>query len=156
MISVTAVADQGEFEIVSAIRKLLENWKPEPIGNDSSVEAIANEIHLQRSQTESEELAATDKRPETGNQADSVDQAKCPTQETVTSPPLQLIAEVGPQIASSTSSGCQYGFGYLSQREKGETIPGTCVECAKSLECMLSQYYKAGESVKEIKKWYDL
>jgi len=55
-----------------------------------------------------------------------------------------------------TSSGCQYGYGYLSQREKGEGIPSACVECPKSLDCMLAEYYKKGGSVKEIKKWYSL
>lgn len=55
---------------------------------------------------------------------------------------------------ASSQSVCQYGFGYLSQREKGEGIPDTCIECPKSLSCMLSEYYKTQESVKEIKKWY--
>jgi hypothetical protein len=53
-----------------------------------------------------------------------------------------------------SSSECEYGFGYLSQREKGEAIPSTCVECPKSLDCMLAEYNKSRESVKEIKKWY--
>lgn len=55
---------------------------------------------------------------------------------------------------ASFSSGCQYGFGYLRQREKGKGIPETCIECAKILECMLSEHYKEENSVKEIKKWY--
>lgn len=60
------------------------------------------------------------------------------------------------KTVSPTSSSCQYGYGYLSQREKGEGIPETCIECAKILNCMLSKYYTSGESVKEIKKWYRL
>ncbi len=55
---------------------------------------------------------------------------------------------------SSSSPGCKYGFTYLSQREKGTEIPETCVTCPKSLDCMLSGYYHSGETVKEIKKWY--
>ena len=57
---------------------------------------------------------------------------------------------------SSSSPGCKYGFGYLSQREKGTEIPETCVACPKSLDCMLSEYYNSKETVKEIKKWYQL
>ena len=49
---------------------------------------------------------------------------------------------------------CRYYFGYLSQRNKGEGIPETCVECNKSLDCMLSEYYKSENTVAEIKKWY--
>jgi hypothetical protein len=50
---------------------------------------------------------------------------------------------------------CQYVFSYLSQREKGEGIPDSCIECPDSLDCMLSQYYKKDKNVKEIKKWYN-
>jgi hypothetical protein len=49
---------------------------------------------------------------------------------------------------------CKYYLGYLSQRDKGEGIPETCVECNKSLDCMLSEYYKSENTVAEIKKWY--
>jgi hypothetical protein len=49
---------------------------------------------------------------------------------------------------------CKYYLGYLSQRDKGEGIPETCVECNKSLDCMLSEYYKSEKTVAEIKKWY--
>jgi hypothetical protein len=35
-----------------------------------------------------------------------------------------------------------------------EGIPETCVECNKSLDCMLSEYYKSENTVAEIKKWY--
>jgi hypothetical protein len=58
--------------------------------------------------------------------------------------------------ADNVSSGkiCQYYYGYLGQREKGEGIPSSCVECAKSLDCMLADYYKSKETVEEIRKWY--
>ena len=42
-------------------------------------------------------------------------------------------------------SGCQYYFGYLGQREKGKGIPNSCLDCAKSLDCMLYDYYKSKE-----------
>jgi hypothetical protein len=49
---------------------------------------------------------------------------------------------------------CKFYFGYLGKREKGEGIPETCLECNKSLDCMLSEYYKSEDTVAEIKKWY--
>ena len=52
-----------------------------------------------------------------------------------------------------SDSGCRHYFGYLGQRDKGEEIPSTCLECPKSLDCMLNNYKSKG-SVAEIKKWY--
>ena len=49
---------------------------------------------------------------------------------------------------------CSYYFGYLYEREKGKSIPETCFECPKSLECLMSESTNSKESVKEIKKWY--
>jgi hypothetical protein len=54
----------------------------------------------------------------------------------------------------SSDKTCQHYYGYLGQREKGEGIPSSCVECAKSLDCMLAEYYKSKEIVEEIRKWY--
>jgi hypothetical protein len=54
----------------------------------------------------------------------------------------------------SSDQTCRYYLGYLSQRDKGEGIPDTCVECNRSLDCMLSEYYKSQNTVAEIKKWY--
>ncbi len=70
--------------------------------------------------------------------------------------PSQQSTTIDETTFSSSSPGCKYGFGYLSQREKGTEIPETCVACPKSLDCMLSEYYKSREAVKEIKKWYQL
>jgi hypothetical protein len=56
-------------------------------------------------------------------------------------------------VSLSSDSGCKHYFGYLGQRDKGEEIPAACLECPKSLDCML-QKYKSKESVAEIKKWY--
>lgn len=53
-----------------------------------------------------------------------------------------------------SSPKCEYGFGYLNQREKGTEIPETCTTCPRALDCMLSEYYKSVETVQEIKKWY--
>jgi multidrug efflux pump subunit AcrA (membrane-fusion protein) len=54
---------------------------------------------------------------------------------------------------NQSNSGCKYYFGYLCEREKGEVIPSACLECPKSLDCMLTRY-RSKESVAEIKKWY--
>jgi hypothetical protein len=66
----------------------------------------------------------------------------------------EKLAASAEEINRSSDSGCRYYFGYLGQRAKGEEIPGICLECPKSLDCMLSDYYKSKESVAEIKKWY--
>jgi hypothetical protein len=59
------------------------------------------------------------------------------------------------QVSDSTSgNSCGYHFGYLSERDKGEAIPNACVECSKSLDCMLSKVHQSIDSVVEIKKWY--
>ncbi|MBN1245086.1 hypothetical protein JXA31_05790, partial [Candidatus Bathyarchaeota archaeon] len=56
-------------------------------------------------------------------------------------------------VNSPSDSGCTHYFGYLGQRDKGEEIPAVCLECPKSLDCMLHNY-KSKESVAAIKKWY--
>jgi len=50
---------------------------------------------------------------------------------------------------------CPYYFTYLASREKQEEIPDTCLECPRSLDCMLSNY-KSEDSVVEISKWYNV
>ncbi len=66
----------------------------------------------------------------------------------------QRTAMVETEKVPESSPGCQYGFGYLSHRDRGAKIPDSCIECPDSLNCMLSQYHKSGESFKEISKWY--
>lgn len=50
---------------------------------------------------------------------------------------------------------CQYYFGYLADREKQEGIPDPCLECPRSLDCMLTNY-KSENTVTEIGKWYSV
>jgi DNA-directed RNA polymerase subunit RPC12/RpoP len=50
--------------------------------------------------------------------------------------------------------GCQYWFGYLNQKSKCDSMPQSCVECEKVVECMLNRYYSSTRAVSEIKKWY--
>jgi len=57
------------------------------------------------------------------------------------------------RLEEEVKTGCQYWFGYLSQKEKTETISQECVECEKVLECMLNKK-SSGSAVTEIGKWY--
>jgi hypothetical protein len=78
------------------------------------------------------------------------------TAEHKTTEPKTIVKQTVKSEGENASSGntCQYYYGYLGQREKGEGIPNSCVECAKSLDCMLAEYYKSKETVEEIRKWY--
>lgn len=58
------------------------------------------------------------------------------------------------KIEEKKETGCQLWFGYLSQKDKGQSVPQECVECEKVVECMLNQYHGSTSAVKEIKKWY--
>ena len=55
----------------------------------------------------------------------------------------------------SGDSMCQYYFGYLADREKQEGIPDPCLECPKSLDCMLTNI-RSERTVTEIGKWYQV
>lgn len=59
-----------------------------------------------------------------------------------------------PKECDTSEFHCAYHFGYLSEKNKNETVPETCFGCPKSLECMLSEFNKSQESLEEIKKWY--
>jgi hypothetical protein len=73
---------------------------------------------------------------------------------------LKETVQIGPLASNEKAEdreseyGCKHYFGYLGERDKGEEIPIECLECPKSLDCMLGNYYKSKESVAEIKKWY--
>jgi DNA-directed RNA polymerase subunit RPC12/RpoP len=49
---------------------------------------------------------------------------------------------------------CSYHFGYLSEKNRNESVPETCFGCPRSIDCMLSELNKSQESLAEIKKWY--
>jgi hypothetical protein len=52
-----------------------------------------------------------------------------------------------------TSDQCSHYFGYLGKREKGETIPAECIECMRSIECILNKI-SSKDAAQEIQKWY--
>ncbi len=56
-------------------------------------------------------------------------------------------------IEKETKTGCRYWFGYLYQKDRTESVPQECVECAKVMECMLSEEHSQ-IAVTEISKWY--
>jgi len=58
------------------------------------------------------------------------------------------------EVEEDKKAGCQYSFGYLGERESGEGIPEECVECEKSIECMLRKEDYSPNAAKEIKKWF--
>ena len=65
-----------------------------------------------------------------------------------------IVEEEKEKADPDSTDKCSYYFGYLNQRTKGETIPEKCVECPKSIECLMSEVDNSKESLKEIKKWY--
>jgi hypothetical protein len=42
-----------------------------------------------------------------------------------------------PSPKTTDNSVCEYYFGYLSNRDKQEAIPETCLICHRSIDCML-------------------
>ena len=57
------------------------------------------------------------------------------------------------KLEEEEKSGCQHWFGFLSQKERKESIPHECVECEKVMDCMLNRQYDS-EAMSEIRKWY--
>jgi len=58
------------------------------------------------------------------------------------------------KVEEKVKTGCQYWFGFLSQKDKSESVPQECVECEKVMDCMLNRIYDSVAAVSEIKKWY--
>ena len=159
LVNINEFADEEEIQIALAAQKL-KSRKPQtaekcefPVQSQIVVQVAENPLEV-------EEPPQTEKKMEESNDMDTlekvvtVERVSLSTQDTTVSDQSQQALVVEASKPSSPQSDCQFGFGYLSQREKGESIPDTCIECAKSLSCMLSDYYKAEKSVKEIKKWY--
>jgi len=145
--------NQGEISISFASKKAMKLKKQKMVQADDS-EGLNLEVQPASVEPALEELVVPKKTPEGGEDAILLEQVQMPRQEKVEMPPVQQTKTLEAETVSQASSNCQYGFGYLGQRKKGEEIPDTCIECPKSLNCMLSDYYKKEESMAEIKKWY--
>lgn len=59
------------------------------------------------------------------------------------------------KLEEQSETGCQYWFGFLGQKDKGDPVPQECVECEKVMDCMLNRCYDSAVAVSEIKKWYE-
>jgi hypothetical protein len=143
-------------------KKIQTGIKPEPeiiiTNKTEDSPPIAQELKVLEEKSETnknlnlENARTSEQKTETVKMIIVPEQTQSPQPKVITAIPTQPISEET-KTASPSSSDCQYGFGYLSQREKGEGIPDSCIECSRSLSCMLSEYYKK-EEIKEIKKWY--
>jgi len=60
---------------------------------------------------------------------------------------------VNKMLKEKLAKGCQYWFGYLSQKEKDIPIPKECELCKNAVECMLNRIYSP-TVIAEIKKLY--
>jgi hypothetical protein len=145
--------NKGKIRISFASKKSMKLKKKKKVKTDNS-EGLTLEVQQASVETPPEEPRVPEKKPEGSEEAISFEQVQMPRQGKVETLPVQQTKTLETETVSQPSSKCQYGFGYLHQRKKGEDIPDTCMECPKLLNCMLSDHYKKEESVMEIKKWY--
>ena len=142
--------EQQEVPIAAIVKKRLKNKKVKAIklgGTiDQNVDVVAS-VGEGKSEEVCENVDVVAEKSVMQNQPDYL------PQDMVELTPSQQPEKK--EVHSPSGFNCLYGFGYLSQREKGESIPDTCIECPDSLDCMLSEYYKKEENVKAIKKWYN-
>ena len=116
------------------------------IGNTKTKKRGPTEEDVKRK--EAERLEA--ERKETEEQQ----QIRCKAPKPIELSQTEQPAADAEEVNKSSDSRCKHYFGYLGEREKGEEIPAGCLECRKTLDCMLSDYYRSKETVEEIKKWY--
>ncbi|MBN1245241.1 hypothetical protein JXA31_06575 [Candidatus Bathyarchaeota archaeon] len=57
------------------------------------------------------------------------------------------------EIKEEKTADCPHWFGYLGEKEDGKGVPTECVECEKTIACLLRKR-ASGKAVKEIKKWF--
>ena len=153
------LAEHLENSVASRAKKVVACRKSEIVEPDPAefLEIGILEVETTKSfQSELEELRVTKEEAETeaGKKVIDFDPVQLPQQETTKALQPEQIVTAETEKTSEPSPKCQYGFGYLSHRESGAGIPETCIECPDSLNCMLSQYHRSGESVEEISKWY--
>ncbi len=151
------IAEHLENDVASQRSKVARSRKPKTIEPSEFLQIGVLDVEETRSdQSELEELCVTcgDGETDASKKVVDLEPVQLPQQETTEFPQPKHIPTVETEKASEPSLRCQYGFGYLSHRESGAGIPDTCIECPDSLNCMLSQYHKSGESVEEISKWY--
>ncbi len=146
--------DDPEIQAALAAQESTKHRKPKTMKITSPETAVS--IQTDNNHVSVQEQNPSEQKNEENNASITPENAPVPVAQPVT---VELIQTQKVDLAetkkiSKSSSGCEYGFGYLSQRGRGEAIPETCLECPKSLDCMLSRIYEKDQSVKEIKKWY--
>lgn len=153
---VTSSRPEGDPEIQAALgaQKSTKHRKAKTTKVTSPGTAVS--IQTDNSHVSVQEQNPLEQKNEENNASITPENAPVPVAQPVTVELIQTqkVDVVKIRKASQSSSGCEYGFGYLSQRGRGEAIPENCLECPKSLDCMLSRIYEKDQSVKEIKKWY--
>ena len=151
----------GEFiekEIPSTARKVLTRRKSKTVETEDFQELRTLDIQVVSGQLAPEErcAASTEEKIELSAKVVNLEQANPSQQKPIELDPSQEIAKLEEKRVPESSLGCKHVFGYLGHREKGEKIPDACIECPVSLKCLLSDYYRSGESMKEISKWYTI
>ncbi len=158
LVDISHPVDEAEIQFYLASRTLKKPAKPKTVEAVSSgqftievslpdVEPLVDQPVMPEKQLEHSEL-------ETSEGVLVTQQAQVQLPEKVETPPTCQEKVAEKQVSSPSESSCDYGFGYLGQRGKGEVIPEGCLECSKAVSCMLSEYYKGEKSVSEINKWY--
>jgi hypothetical protein len=156
LVTIAEIESHEEIQTDLAPKKSMEHRKLEMVEADNPKDMVIMNIPTGDSQSAAlEEPCEPDKKQEVNSELIVLEQVQASQPKKIEIAPIQQVTAEETKAVSASSSDCQYGFGYLSQREKGEGIPDSCIECPKLLSCMLSEYYKAEESVKEIKKWYN-
>jgi hypothetical protein len=151
----------GEFvekKSASTARKALTRRRRKIVETEGFQELRTLDIQVVRGQPAQEARCATstEEKIELSEKVVNLEQVDSSQQKPIAPAPSQEIAKVEEKRVPESSLGCNHVFGYLGHRGRGEKIPDACIECPVSLKCLLSDYYRSGESVKEISKWYTI
>jgi len=154
-------SNAGEFvekESASTVRKVSTQRKPKILEPEGFQEVKTLDIQVVSDQTALEERSATstENKIELSERVVNLEQVQTLQQKPSELASSEEIETVERKKLPESSLGCKHVFGYLGHRGKGEKIPDACIECPVSLKCLLSNYYRSGESVKEISKWYTI
>ena len=147
-----------EKESASTARKVLTRRRSKIVEPEGFQELRTLDIQVVSDQPALEErcTTSTEEKIELSEKVVNLEEVQPSQQKPIELAPSQEVAKVDTKRVPEKSNGCQHVFGYLGHRGKGEKIPEACIECPVSLKCLLSDYYKSGESVEEISKWYTI
>jgi hypothetical protein len=147
-----------EKESASTARKVLTRRRRKIVEPEGFQELRTLDIQVVAGQPAQEARCATstEEKIELSEKVVNLEQVNSSQQKPIELAPSQEIAKLEEKRVPESSLGCKHVFGYLGHRGKGEKIPDACIECPVSLKCLLSDYYRSGESVKEISKWYTI